>query len=112
MMPTSPPPAEPIRLFKPHENGPESISEILLKTTRKSLYCHPKLLSDLHLDVLRVEGVDMECPIDHVLGCPIVSDLSDTNLAEVMQQRSAAGGRFHNVVSYHVRIMEEGAAAV
>ncbi|KAK2758215.1 hypothetical protein FQN54_004059 [Arachnomyces sp. PD_36] len=117
--PTSSPPAEPIRLFKPHENGPESISEILRRTTRKPLYCHPKSWCDLHLDVFRVEGVGKEYPIDHVLGCPVVCDPSDTDLAEVMEQLSAAGGRFHNIVSYHVRtgekmsrIMEEGVAAV
>ncbi|KMU92507.1 hypothetical protein CIHG_10241 [Coccidioides immitis H538.4] len=27
---------------KPHQNGPESLEQILRKTTRKPLYCHPK----------------------------------------------------------------------
>lgn len=119
MVSTFPPPAEPIRLFNSHENGPKSISEILRKTTRKPLYCHPKLWCDLHLDVLRVEGVDKEYPIDHVLGCPVVCDPSDTDLAEVMQQLSTSGGRFHNLMGYHVRtgektsrIIEEGTVAV
>lgn len=105
-MPASPPPAEPVQLFKPHENGPESISEILRIPTRKPLYCHPKSWCDLHLDALRVEGADKEYPVHHVLKCPVMCDPLDADLAELLQRLRADRGIFKNIMNYHARTGE------
>ncbi|KAK2733089.1 hypothetical protein FQN55_003759 [Onygenales sp. PD_40] len=79
--------------FKPHEHGPESIESILRKTTRKPLYCHPKAWCDTHLDVLRVEGLDKEYPVEHVLGFPVALDPADTALVQLIDQIPNVGER-------------------
>ena len=71
---------------KPHQNGPDPLKQILRKMTRKPLYCHLKEWCDAHLDILRVEGVDKEYPIDHVLRRPVRLDPSDSDLVNLLEQ--------------------------
>lgn len=110
---------------KYHENGPESIQSILKKTTRKPLYCHPKFWDDIHLEALRVEGLDQEHPIDYVLGCPVTCETSNAGMLDVMEQiLGKKEGYFHMIYYAHIgrcnlakksarlREGEEGALAV
>lgn len=65
---------------------PSLWSRFFKKMTRKPLHCHPKEWCDAHLDILCIEGLDKEYPIDHVLHCPVHLDLSDSDLVNLLEQ--------------------------
>ncbi|KAK2813733.1 hypothetical protein FQN50_000131 [Emmonsiellopsis sp. PD_5] len=70
----------------PHQHGPESLDAILRRTTKIPLYCHPKSWSDIHLAVLRVEGLDKIYSLEHVIGRPVACDPSDTELQTALSE--------------------------
>ncbi|KAK2794432.1 hypothetical protein FQN50_009914 [Emmonsiellopsis sp. PD_5] len=76
---------------KPHQNGSEPLEQILRKTTTKPLYCHPKEWCDGHLDVLRIEGLDKEYPVDHVLRRPVRLDPSDLDIVNLLEYEEGKG---------------------
>lgn len=82
-----------VEYFNPHVNGPESLRNILRRTTRKPFCCHRKSWCDTHLDILRVEGLDKDYPVEQVLGRSLQVDPSDTELVKTLQQIPYMGER-------------------
>ena len=73
--------------------GPSPSRPFCGKTTRRPLYCHPKFWCDAHLGALRVEGLDKEYPIEHVLLYPVRLDPGDSGLFELLKQIPGLGKR-------------------
>ncbi|EEP79944.1 predicted protein [Uncinocarpus reesii 1704] len=59
-----------------HDPQAESLKAILARTTRTPIFCHPKAWSRVHLDILRVSGLDQTHPLDHVIGKPVADNPS------------------------------------
>ncbi|EEP82394.1 predicted protein [Uncinocarpus reesii 1704] len=68
-----------------HSPAPESLEAILKRTTYTPVLCHPKLWSDVHLEIFRVEGLDRTFPLEDVIGRPIACDPSDAPLQTALE---------------------------